>query len=136
MVNVGDWYLAVMFSIFGTSFLLLYATKVIDSEGKSHIPLKIFLFIMAFYFIYISGAFSLNILQFTDANNHLEDGDPTTAMLGNFTTTVTTAFQADHYLNYAILAYIFIYFIYWIIIVAKDIATRKPKWRDEEGGIG
>jgi hypothetical protein len=120
---------AVVIGLLGLTFLFFYVSNSLKDE-KEMMPLRIFFFVIGLVFVLIVPS---SMTTITDLNNN--NGTWTPEIYGNMTARMGTAFETNTWTMRVGITYVCIYFIYWLLMLFGDIATKKGKeWKSDRGG--
>lgn len=117
-----SWEIAVIIGQLALPVFLILSTFVLDKESRTYVPLKALLFIVAF-FLMLNVPSTLKTV--VDAQTIDE------AAAGNLTLKIESNFTVWTYLDYTVMAYIVIAFLYWLIMLFSNVATPGKKRFEE-----
>lgn len=109
-----------MLALMIVSFLMFYLTTILKVEGAWHVPLRIFLFAMGFFFLIYGLSFAIQVVK---ADYEGGTSVMTEENYGNITAMTTSAFQTINTTTYIVMAWVLIAFLVGIILFARDMAS-------------
>ncbi len=123
---------AVVITFLGISFLMLYACNMLRQDGNWFIPLRVFMFFISIFFMFMASGFAQQIVDTSLTGNHDAAGWPTEGMVGNMTLITTTGVDTMRWVLYGSSVWLVIAILIISVMSLFGIANKKQTREFEE----